>query len=226
MSDPAGPSPRIALPSVMDMHPDDPRRHASLLIVSAVERVAHQALHLVLTRISPLMDELADLTAAINEEVDAISIAVQQMANHGAVRSDGTLTSLAQRIRNSTETLKAAIAQANSSGAVAGTEPGEPVTVPGGASTLGVDRGATAPAGGGFGGMGASAGTTVGPTATETDPNVGLTSGTTSSASSDTGSVSPSETLLNPDNPSPQAGTPTGPGSEKAGGTAGSAKVK
>lgn len=226
MSDPAGPSPRISLPSFIDLHPDDPRRHASLIVTSIIERVASSVLPVILERITPLMSALEDLTTAINEEVDQIAIAVQQIANHGSVRADGQLTSLAQRIRNSTQSLKDAIAQANASGDVSGTDPNAPTTVPGGQSSLGADRGTTAMAGGGFGGLGASAGTPVGPTDRDQDPNAGLDVGARESASSNTGSASSSETLLNPDNPSPQAGTPTGPGSEKAGGSAGSSQVK
>lgn len=226
MSDPAGPSPRITLPSVTDMHPDDPRRHASLLISSAVERVAHVATRLVLERIASIMPPLEELISAVSDQADTINVAIQQMQSHPGVQSDGTLTSLAQRIRNSTQSLKDALAAANQSGNISGSDISEhQSTVPGGQTDLGVDRGTNAVVGG-TGGLGASAGTPVGPTARDLDPNAGLDVGTRESRSSNTGSASPSETLLNPDNPSPQAGTPTGPGSEKAGGTAGSSQVK
>lgn len=227
ISDPDGPSPRSVSPGIMDMHPDDPRRSGALFISRAVDRVADLAMQLVSERMIPIMGALEDLTTAINEEVDTIAVAAQHIANHSSVRSDGQLTSLAQRIRNSTQNLKDAMAQANASGDTAGTVPGSPTTVPGGQSeTSGVDRGATAVSGGGFGGMGASAGTVVGPTDRDLDPNAGRDVGTTESASSDTGSASPSETLLNPDNPTPQAGTPSGPGQEKAAGTTGPETVK
>jgi hypothetical protein len=125
----------------------------------------------------PIMAALDELVVAVNDEIDTIAVAVQQMANHSAVRSDGQLTSLAQRIRNSTQSLKDALAQANTSGDMAGNDPNAPTTVSGGQSMPGpdaavtnpadVDRGTTPP---GFGGLGASAGTVVGPTPTETNP--------------------------------------------------------
>jgi hypothetical protein len=232
ISDPSGPSPRFTEPGIMDMHPSDPRRQGALFISRAVDRVVDLSMSLVSERMIPIMAALDELVVAVNDEIDTIAVAVQQMANHSAVRSDGQLTSLAQRIRNSTQSLKDALAQANTSGDMAGNDPNAPTTVSGGQSMPGpdaavtnpadVDRGTTPP---GFGGLGASAGTVVGPTPTETNPDVGLQHGTPESASSTTGSVSPSETLLNPDNPSPQAGTPTGPGQEKSGGTAGANKV-
>lgn len=232
ISDPEGPSPRSISPGIMDMHPDDPRRQGALFISRAVDRVVDLSMSLVSERMIPIMAALDELVVAVNDEIDTIAVAVQQMANHSAVRSDGQLTSLAQRIRNSTQSLKDALAQANTSGDMAGNDPNAPTTVSGGQSVPGpdaavanpadVDRGTTPP---GFGGLGASAGTVVGPTPTETNPDVGLQHGTPDNASSTTGSVSPSETLLNPDNPSPQAGTPTGPGQEKSGGTAGANKV-
>jgi hypothetical protein len=233
MSDPSGPSPRFTEPGIMDMHPSDPRRQGALFIARTVDRVVDLSMSLVSERMIPIMAALDELVVAVNDEIDTIAVAVQQMANHSAVRSDGQLTSLAQRIRNSTQSLKDALAQANTSGDMAGNDPNAPTTVSGGQSMPGPDAAVTNPADvgrdttpPGFGGLGASAGTVVGPTPTETDPNVGLQHGTPDSASSDTGSVSPSETLLNPDNPSPQAGTPTGPGQEKAAGTAGSSQVK
>src|SRR3954469_12063456 len=232
ISDPIGPSPRFTEPGIMDMHISDPRRQGALFISRAVDRVVDLAMSLISERMTPIMAALDELVVAVNDEIDTIAVAVQQMANHSAVRSDGQLTSLAQRIRNSTQSLKDALAQANTSGDMAGNDPNAPTTVSGGQSVPGPDaavtnpadvaRGTTPP---GFGGLGASAGTVVGPTPTETDPNVGLQHGSPDNASSTTGSVSPSETLLNPDNPSPQAGTPTGPGQEKAGGTAGASKV-
>jgi hypothetical protein len=233
MSDPSGPSPRFTEPGIMDMHISDPRRQGALFISRAVDRVVDLSMSLVSERMIPIMAALDDLSAAVNDEIDTIAVAVQQMSQHSAVRSDGQLTSLAQRIRNSTQSLKDALAQANTSGDMAGNDPNASPTVSGGMSTPGPDaavtnpadvaRGTTPP---GFGGLGASAGTVVGPTPTETDPNVGLQHGSPDSASSTTGSVSPSETLLNPDNPSPQAGTPTGPGQEKQGGTSGPSKVE
>src|SRR3954453_6070636 len=183
ISDPIGPSPRFTEPGIMDLHISDPRRQGALFISRAVDRVVDLAMTLISERMTPIMAALDDLSAAVNDEIDTIAVAVQQMAQHSAVRSDGQLTSLAQRIRNSTQSLKDALAQANTSGDMAGNDPNAPTTVSGGQSVpapaatvpnpadVSGTRGPTPP---GFGGLGASAGTVVGPTPTETDPNVGL----------------------------------------------------